>query len=663
MPPPPAIMAAPKNLVALDDRVASFRAHKTSTGGAKRTAVKAWPHAKPTVAQMANAGFIFNPLPHSADNATCFLCDKSLDNWTKEDDPNLEHLTHSPDCAWAIIHGTNWTADAHHDPNSEEMQLARLESFGSWWPHDGKRGWMPTSQNVSQAGFFYSPSIPGDDIAACMYCGMVLDGWEPKDNPIEEHRRRCESCYFFTRTHEVAPKTTKRQSRARSSTAATTTSRKRSSSFATLDYLDTQIIEQMAKQPKRQSRDSDVTYSGEAEALQVVARTVVEPSPQQRRASTRVSARSRKTEDTRSVQPMQPKRARGPRPMMQAKQSPAVIKEQVDESTAAADLSHTTAELFNSSEDDERIVPEMPVSPAAKSPVAAASEKSVSLSPVSSCPSRRSSRESSSIDVDADDEDSSRSVQDESFASAQSSNESVGSEISDVIASYSETVYESAQELGTSISVAPASTRGTPAPVTTENKVPSVMVTPAVAVNPADSRVPAQVTTSTPHVAALREKFGEPPSSTSKRVADNGVARPLATRENESRSMEVVAMTESPVTKPVSSPRSGLIRVRAEPSTPPQRRWGAMGTPAKRLQETVFGVTEQDDAALWAQVLGFDVESMGSIPSGHLGKTVEEWIQYVAETGERALLAKCERLVVFLEDEAKTALGVLGVPV
>jgi hypothetical protein len=100
---------------------------------------------------MAKAGFIYNPSPQSPDNVTCFLCDKSLDGWNKGDDPKIEHLDHSPRCAWAIIHGSDWKDDEYHDPESSDMLRARLETFGTWWPHDGKRGWVPTSSNVSRA--------------------------------------------------------------------------------------------------------------------------------------------------------------------------------------------------------------------------------------------------------------------------------------------------------------------------------------------------------------------------------------------------------------------------------------------------------------------------------------------------------------------------------
>lgn len=97
---------------------------------------------------MAKSGFIYTPSTAAPDNATCFLCEKSLDAWSKTDDPRIEHLAHAPDCAWAIVSSETWKTDDLHDPDSEEMLEARLQTFGPWWPHDGKRGWIPTSEAV-----------------------------------------------------------------------------------------------------------------------------------------------------------------------------------------------------------------------------------------------------------------------------------------------------------------------------------------------------------------------------------------------------------------------------------------------------------------------------------------------------------------------------------
>ncbi|KAK9455147.1 hypothetical protein V1511DRAFT_335241 [Dipodascopsis uninucleata] len=244
-------MAPSKQVVALDDRIATFRAYRVTNGSRRGGVIKAWPHVRPSVTKMARAGFVFDPSSDSPDNVTCFLCKKSMDGWNKADDPKQEHLDHSPDCAWALVNSDEWKLDLDHDPSSTEMQRARLKTFTDWWPHDGKRGWLPTSEAVSRAGFFYNPSREGDDLAACNYCGLVLDGWEPKDDPVEEHRRRGPTCFFFTREHDMKKfrALTKRQS-----TAAN--SRKRSSSNSAFDS-EIEIEEPSSKRrSKSRSRPS-----------------------------------------------------------------------------------------------------------------------------------------------------------------------------------------------------------------------------------------------------------------------------------------------------------------------------------------------------------------------------------------------------------------------
>ena len=103
-------------------------------------------------AQLARAGFLYAPLPDSSDNVTCFLCHKSLDGWEAEDDPIREHLTHSPDCGWAIIVGTlDKREDPQatlEDPMSDEMKEARRATFAGRWPHDGKKGWVCNTEKV-----------------------------------------------------------------------------------------------------------------------------------------------------------------------------------------------------------------------------------------------------------------------------------------------------------------------------------------------------------------------------------------------------------------------------------------------------------------------------------------------------------------------------------
>lgn len=62
------------------------------------------------------------------------------------------------------------------------MEEARIATFGKWWPHS--KGFYGTVKKMAKAGFHYNPMIDSDDNVSCIYCGMSLDGWEPKDVPL-----------------------------------------------------------------------------------------------------------------------------------------------------------------------------------------------------------------------------------------------------------------------------------------------------------------------------------------------------------------------------------------------------------------------------------------------------------------------------------------------
>uniref|UniRef100_A0A914VR30 Uncharacterized protein n=1 Tax=Plectus sambesii TaxID=2011161 RepID=A0A914VR30_9BILA len=62
----------------------------------------------------------------------------------------------------------------------------RLKTFKKW-PYDENA--TCTSQKMADAGFYVmSPNKP--DTVICAFCLLELDGWEPEDNPWEEHCKR-----------------------------------------------------------------------------------------------------------------------------------------------------------------------------------------------------------------------------------------------------------------------------------------------------------------------------------------------------------------------------------------------------------------------------------------------------------------------------------------
>ncbi|KAJ6032028.1 hypothetical protein N7540_002760 [Penicillium herquei] len=185
-------------------RLASFDAvlkpDKRRSSGVKGPRFIGWPHSNPSPEELARAGFFYKPYESNPDNTTCFECGRALDGWEEDDNPITEHLKHSPGCGWAITMDVYQNSSNHgsiDDPTSDRITQARLATFGSAWPHDGKRGWVCESEKMAEAGWYFCPTEDSNDLASCAYCKLSLDGWEPKDDPYEEHHRRSPGCSFF----------------------------------------------------------------------------------------------------------------------------------------------------------------------------------------------------------------------------------------------------------------------------------------------------------------------------------------------------------------------------------------------------------------------------------------------------------------------------------
>ncbi|NWH43097.1 BIRC5 protein, partial [Fregata magnificens] len=50
---------------------------------------------------------------------------------------------------------------------------------------------------MAAAGFVHCPSENGPDVAQCFFCFKELEGWEPDDDPLEEHKKHSAGCAFL----------------------------------------------------------------------------------------------------------------------------------------------------------------------------------------------------------------------------------------------------------------------------------------------------------------------------------------------------------------------------------------------------------------------------------------------------------------------------------
>ncbi|KAM9425317.1 baculoviral IAP repeat-containing protein 5a [Pholidichthys leucotaenia] len=70
----------------------------------------------------------------------------------------------------------------------------RLKTFEQW---PFKEDCTCTPENMANAGFIHTPSENSPDIAMCFFCLKELEGWEPEDDPVKEHKSHSSSCHFI----------------------------------------------------------------------------------------------------------------------------------------------------------------------------------------------------------------------------------------------------------------------------------------------------------------------------------------------------------------------------------------------------------------------------------------------------------------------------------
>uniref|UniRef100_A0A8C9G0E5 Baculoviral IAP repeat containing 5 n=1 Tax=Pavo cristatus TaxID=9049 RepID=A0A8C9G0E5_PAVCR len=49
---------------------------------------------------------------------------------------------------------------------------------------------------MAAAGFVHCPSENSPDVVQCFFCLKELEGWEPDDDPLEEHKKHSAGCAF-----------------------------------------------------------------------------------------------------------------------------------------------------------------------------------------------------------------------------------------------------------------------------------------------------------------------------------------------------------------------------------------------------------------------------------------------------------------------------------
>ncbi|XP_005108138.1 baculoviral IAP repeat-containing protein 5 [Aplysia californica] len=74
------------------------------------------------------------------------------------------------------------------------VEHQRLKTFQKW-PNDPD--WTCTPEKLAAAGFYFRPSPEAPDNVCCPFCNKELDGWEPDDDPYQEHKKHSPRCSFL----------------------------------------------------------------------------------------------------------------------------------------------------------------------------------------------------------------------------------------------------------------------------------------------------------------------------------------------------------------------------------------------------------------------------------------------------------------------------------
>ncbi|ORX33948.1 hypothetical protein BD324DRAFT_637770 [Kockovaella imperatae] len=209
-------MLSTVSMLNTDHRIASFYSTAPSKGKSKKTNTnqtiifpldpRQYPNLTPE--NLASAGFFFKPTEgeEQDDTCQCYLCGLQLGGWDVGDDPNEEHAKRNA-CPWAEFmcrskmnrkRGTKTTYETSDDlPSSAQSSSWREATFGKWWPHKQKAGWLPTAKNLAKAGFVFSPASDAEDLVVCPLCEYGVEGWEATDDPTAIHYSKSPDCDFF----------------------------------------------------------------------------------------------------------------------------------------------------------------------------------------------------------------------------------------------------------------------------------------------------------------------------------------------------------------------------------------------------------------------------------------------------------------------------------
>ncbi|XP_053156665.1 baculoviral IAP repeat-containing protein 5 isoform X1 [Hemicordylus capensis] len=93
--------------------------------------------------------------------------------------------------------------ELHQDQDQDlnpYLKEHRLATFAQW-PFVSDCSCTP--DRMAEAGFIHCPNENAPDVVQCLFCWKELEGWEPDDDPMEEHRCHSPNCPFLALQKDV----------------------------------------------------------------------------------------------------------------------------------------------------------------------------------------------------------------------------------------------------------------------------------------------------------------------------------------------------------------------------------------------------------------------------------------------------------------------------
>ena len=623
----------------LESRIASFAPPtKRSKAG--------WPHKSPSPQDLAKAGFYYKP-NKGKDNVECFCCGRQLDGWEEDDDALVEHLKHGSDCAWAVLMSIEqegaYDTSNMEDPTSGRVEEARRSTFEIMaWPHEGKRGWTCKTDKMVEAGWHFAPNTECEDYTSCVYCRLSLDGWEPKDDPFEEHHRRSPDCPFFvfagTTASSKRPKAKKgRASKAsRSSRASRLSAQSNTTSMSQLDEstgnievlgVDTSLEESIMDNSIVSVQSTTSTTRGKRKAparakggIAKKAKTTKGRKKQIESQEQETELEAQETQDTQQVEEVvsekpKPKKTRG------KKKQPTPEPEPESE-----------PELEPEAEEEVEIVPEPEIveeEPQPKHEISRGKK-----------PHRISTPESENFKILGADTPSIHDLVTEQPQQEEEQEPSYPDLPQETpTGSFQDAAEEAQPEDEATPQATPAQAQTGP-PEKETTPIPAKTISPLKEVSnpPRPTISPAQADDQQSKRRSSRR------SAASQRIskATSPEKTPGAFPESRSPSQQPSDLENRP---PSSLPKESRPPLSSPGAVPPQ--W--MPVDIEKILQTDQGTD--------ADLFGHAVD--GTLSEAEKDMTVQQWVEYVAGQAEAKLSAEGERIVSVFEQEGRRAMGVL----